>query len=226
MDRTLPLETLIIVPIYDEWPHVAEVLENLKSLFPSILVIEDGPSGDALKHFAKENNIEYISSLFNMGAWSAIQIGFRYAMRKGYPQVVTFDGDGQHLPEEVGKLLNELSLGYDIVIGSCLERGGFLRKTCRVALRKLSGVEIHDLTSGFRAYTRRAFEKFAQVDQANLDYQDLGVLLLARKWGLKCSEVHTRMGERLAGQSKVFPGIRFILRYLLTTLVSTATKWR
>jgi hypothetical protein len=226
MDRALLKETLIIVPIYDEWPHVAGVLENLRCFFPNILVIEDGPSENALKEYAKENHIEYVSSLFNMGAWSAIQIGFRYALRKGYRRVVTFDGDGQHLPEEVEKLITQLDLGYDIVIGSCLDRGGFLRKTCRLVLKKLSGVEIQDLTSGFRAYSRRAFQRFAQVDEANMEYQDLGVLLLAQKWGLKCSEVHTRMGERLAGQSKVFPGLRFILHYFLTTLVSMATKWR
>jgi hypothetical protein len=226
MDRTILQEPLIIVPIYDEWPHVAGVLENLRSHFSRIVVIEDGPSDDALKNFSKENNFDYISSLFNLGAWSAIQIGFRYAALKGYHRVVTFDGDGQHLPEEVTKLLAQLDLGYDIVIGSCLERGGFLRKTCRLVLRKLSGIEIYDLTSGFRAYSRRAFQMFAQDDQANLEYQDVGVLLLAQKWGLKCSEVHTRMAERLAGESKVFPGMRFILRYFLTTLVSMATKWR
>jgi hypothetical protein len=189
-------------------------------------VIEDGASGKALKDYAKNNRIEYISVLFNLGAWSAIQIGFRYALLKGYQNVVTFDGDGQHVPEEIEKLIAQLRLGYDIVIGSCLERGGFLRKTCRLVLRSLSGIEVYDITSGFRAYSRCAFQRFAQVDQANLEYQDLGVLLLARRWGLRCSEIDIRMSERLAGESKIFPGMTFVLRYLLSTLVSLAIKWR
>jgi glycosyltransferase involved in cell wall biosynthesis len=220
------LETLIVIPIFDEWPHVVAVLESLKSRFPNILVIEDGASGRALKDYANSNQIEYISVLFNLGAWSAIQIGFRYALLKGYQNVVTFDGDGQHLPEEIEKLIAQLRMGYDIIIGSCLERGGFLRKACRSVLRRLSGLEIYDITSGFRAYSRSAFQRLAQVDQANLEYQDLGVLLLAQRWGLKCSEIDIRMGERLAGRSKIFPGMRFMLQYLLTTLVSLAIKWR
>jgi hypothetical protein len=226
MDPILFQETLIIVPIYDEWPHVAGVLDNLRSHFPGILVIEDGASGESLKNYCKTKKIEYLPVLFNLGAWSAIQIGFRYALLKGYKHVVTFDGDGQHLPEEVEKLITQLKLGYDIVIGGCVERGGFFRKACWLMLRKLSGIEVNDVTSGFRAYNRSAFQRFAQFDQLSLDYQDLGVLLLAQRWGLKCSEVPIRMGERLAGHSKAFPGIGLILQYLVTTLVSLAIKWR
>jgi len=226
MDRMLLRKTLIIVPIHDEWPHVAGVLENLRSRFPNVLVIEDGASEKALKSFCRANEIDYIASLFNLGVWPAIQIGFRYALLKGYSFVVTFDGDGQHLPEEVEKLIAPLDSGCDIVVGSCVERGGFLKKTCWLVLRKLSGIEIHDVTSGFRAYGRSAFQRFAEAEQADLEYQDLGVLLLAQRWGFNCTEVCTRMSERVAGHSKVFPGTKLILHYLMTTLVSMAIKWR
>jgi glycosyltransferase involved in cell wall biosynthesis len=226
MGKMLLQGTLIIVPIHDEWPHAAGVLKNLRSRFPNILVIDDGTSERALKCFCKASKIDYIELPFNLGVWPAIQIGFRYALVKDYTYVVTFDGDGQHLPEEAEKLITQLDLGYDIVVGSCLERGGFLKKTCWLILRMLSGVEICDVTSGFRAYGRSAFQRFAQAEQADLEYQDLGVLLLAKKWGLKSTEVSTRMSERLGGRSKVFPGAKLILYYLLTTLVSMAIKWR
>jgi glycosyltransferase involved in cell wall biosynthesis len=226
MDRSLLDETLIVIPIYDEWPHVADILDDMKDRFPNILVIEDGVSDDELKRYSECNTIEYISVLFNLGAWSAIQIGFAYATIKGYKYVVTFDGDGQHLPDEIEKLLMQVILGYDIVIGGCTERGSFFRKICWIILRKLSNIDIYDITSGFRAYSRLAFQRFAQFDQLDLDYQDLGVLLLARKWGLNYCEVPTRMGQRLGGHSKVFRGTRFILQYLLTTLLSVTIKWR
>jgi glycosyltransferase involved in cell wall biosynthesis len=225
-DRILLQKTLIIVPVHDEWPHVAGVLEDLRSRFPNIVVVEDGASEEALKSFCKARRIDYIALLFNLGVWPAIQIGFRYALLKGYDAVVTFDGDGQHLPEEIEKLIAPLDLGYDIVVGSCLERGGFLKKTCWLILRKLSGIGICDVTSGFRAYGRSAFQRFAQTDHADLEYQDLGVLILAQRLGLNCTEVCTRMSERLAGCSKVFPGARLVLHYLLTTLVSVVIKWR
>jgi len=226
MDKILLQRTLIIVPIYDEWPHVAGVLEDLRSRFPNIVVIEDGASDEALKSFCKASKIDYIALLFNLGVWPAIQIGFRYALLKGYECVVTFDGDGQHLPEEIEKLIATLDLGYDIVVGSCLERGGFFKKTCWLILRKLSGIEICDVTSGFRAYGRNAFQRFAQADYSDLEYQDLGVLILAQKLGLKCTEVCTIMSQRLAGRSKVFPGTKLVLHYLLSTLVSMAIKWK
>jgi glycosyltransferase involved in cell wall biosynthesis len=226
MDEILLQRTLIIVPIYDEWPHVAGVLEDLRSRFPNIVVIEDGASEEALRSFCKANKVDYIAFLFNLGVWPAIQVGFKYALLKGYDYAVTFDGDGQHLPEEIEKLVAPLNLGYDMVVGSCLERGGFLKKVCWLILRKLSGIEIGDVTSGFRAYGRNAFQRFAQAEHADLEYQDLGVLILARKLGLKCTEVPTMMSTRLAGRSKLFPGTKLVLHYLLNTLVSMVIKWR
>lgn len=226
IDEKLPQRTLVIVPIYDEWPHVAGVLQELRSLFPNIVVIEDGASEEDLKDFCKANRIDYIAFPFNLGVWPAVQVGFKYALLKGYDYAVTFDGDGQHLPEEIEKLIGPLNRGYDMVVGSCLERGGFFKKMCWLILRRLSGVEIGDVTSGFRAYGRDAFQSFARSDHADLEYQDLGVLVLARRLGLKCTEVCTMMGARLAGRSKLFPGARLVLHYLMNTLVSMVIKWR
>lgn len=219
-------ETLIVVPIYDEWPHVISVLDGLRELCPHVLVIEDGATESSLRDYAMSSHIGYVPLPFNMGAWAAIQTGFKYALAKGYKKVVTFDGDGQHLPEEILKVLAPLDHGYDIVIGSCVGRAGFLRKTCWLILRTLSGLKIDDVTSGFRAYGWRAFERFAQFSHVNLEYQDVGVLILANRWGFKLGEVRIQMSERLGGRSKVFPGIRSIAKYFLVTMVSVLIKWR
>jgi len=202
------------------------VLDGLRVLCPHILVVEDGASEAVLRDYSREKHIDYIPLPFNMGAWAAIQTGFKYAVERDYEYVVTFDGDGQHLSEEIPTLLTFLDQGYDIVIGSCPARVGVMRKTCWLILRKLSGLKVNDVTSGFRAYRRKAFERFAQFSHVNLEYQDVGVLLLANRWELKIGEVCIRMSERLGGKSKVFPGIRSITKYFLVTLVSVLIKWR
>lgn len=219
-------ECLIIVPTYNEWPHIVSVLEGLAVLCPNILVIEDGASDPDLRHFTTSNNIHYISLPFNMGAWSAIQTGFKYALARNYRCVVTFDADGQHLSEEIPKLIDYLESGYDIVIGSCVSRAGLLRRVCWTILKGLSGLKVDDVTSGFRAYSRRAFERFSQFSHVNLEYQDVGVLLLAGRLGLEVGEVNIQMSARLGGRSKIFPGVQSIAKYFLVTLVSVLVKWR
>lgn len=220
-------ETLIVVPAYDEWPHVMGVLEELRALFPHVLVVEDGADDDRfLKKALKEKDIEYICLPFNLGSWAAIQTGFKYALLKGYRSVVTFDGDGQHLPEEIPHLLDLLEQDYDIVVGGCPGRVGFLKRSCWFLFRRLSGLQVCDITSGFRAYNRKTFRKFADFDQISIEYQDIGVLLLAGKFGFKVGEICTRMRDRMGGKSKVFPDMRSIAKYFLITLVSVLIKWK
>jgi hypothetical protein len=163
---------------------------------------------------------------FNLGAWAAIETGFKYALLKDYQYAVTFDGDGQHLPEEIPRLLDGFTSGCDIVIGSCPERVSTLRRVCWAILRKLSGIQVSDVTSGFRAYNRKAFKGLSEFTEANIEYQDLGVLLLAGRLGLTVTEVCTRMQCRIGGKSRIFPNMASIAKYFLITLVSVLVKWK
>ncbi|HEC92019.1 MAG TPA: glycosyltransferase, partial [Candidatus Atribacteria bacterium] len=73
-------------------------------------------SEDSSIEIAKKLKVETISLPFNMGTWSAIRVGFKYALDKDYDQVITIDADGQHIPNDIPKLLNGLRKGFDIVI--------------------------------------------------------------------------------------------------------------
>jgi len=220
-------KTLIVVPVFNEWPHAMGILEELRDRFPHILVVEDGSSRRLDRKELKNKGIHYLCLPFNLGSWAAIQTGFKYALIKGYDYVVTFDGDGQHLCEEIPALLQgACQENLDIAVGSCAERASRLRKACWVVLRRLSGVTIEDVTSGFRAYSVRAFKKFAEFSEANIEYQDIGVLLLARRFRLRMGEVPVRMQSRRGGESKVFPNLSSVARYFLITIVSILVKWR
>ncbi len=211
------MKILILVPVYNEWPHLLPVLLALRRHFSSILVIDDGSYDKSFLFKLKEEGFQYLSLPFNLGHWGAIQAGFRYALIKNFDGVITFDGDGQHLPEEIPKLLNYAEQGYDIVVGADNSRVGLLRRICWKILKKLSGLEINDITSGFRSYSRKSMQKLISYSFLNLEYQDVGVLFMAKEKGLRSIEVPVKMMERVGKKSRVFPGLFSIIRYLWIT---------
>ena len=212
------MKDLTIVPVYNEWPHLLGVLRELRQHRASILVVDDGSEDKSFLGVLKSEGFPFISLSFNLGHWPAVQAGFRYALARGYQAAVTFDGDGQHLPAEISRILPLLAEGCDVVIGGNRSRGGLARQLCRGILKRLSGLEVIDFTSGFRAYSRRAMETMSGPDFANLEYQDLGVLFLAARSGLRLTEVPVAMRARVGETSRVFPDLFSVLRYLFITL--------
>jgi len=212
------MRILVLVPVYNEWPHLLPVLKGLRQYFSNILVVDDGSDDKSFLSHLKDGGFEYLSFPFNLGHWSAIQAGFRYGLVKGFDGVITCDGDGQHLPEEAHKIAPYLEQGYDVVIGRDNERGDLTKKVCWTVLNALSGLKIRDFTSGLRGYGRSAMEALIRDPFLTLHYQDLGVLFMAQKQGLKMTEVPVRMHERVGEKSKVFPTLPSVLRYLFITL--------
>jgi glycosyltransferase involved in cell wall biosynthesis len=212
------LKLLTLVPVFNEWPHLLPVLQNLRVHFSDILVIDDGSGDKSYLDFLKKEGFEYLDLPFNLGHWGAIQAGFKYALAKKFDGVITFDGDGQHLPEGALRIVPGLEQGYDVVIGKDNERGGWSRKLCRGILNRLSGLDVRDFTSGLRGYSRAAMGRLVQGSFMNLDYQDLGVLFMAKKKGLRLMEVPVNMEIRAGEKSKVFPNLASVMRYLFITV--------
>ncbi|HEC67337.1 MAG TPA: glycosyltransferase family 2 protein [Candidatus Desulfofervidus auxilii] len=220
------MHPLVVIPVFNEENTIESLINELLALgFKDILIIDDA-SEDSSIEIAKKLKVETISLPFNMGTWSAIRVGFKYALDKDYDQVITIDADGQHIPNDIPKLLNGLRKGFDIVIGACPQRANMAKKVCWWLFRKFSGLKINDFTSGFRAYSKSAFSKFSTYNGANLEYQDVGVLIMAKKFGLKIVEVPVEMKSRTWGKSKVFPSLKSILRYFLITFTIIMVKGR
>ena len=229
------MKTLIIIPALDEAATIADVLKKTKKCgWNNILVVDDF-SQDNTSDIASKNGAEVISLPINLGAWGAIQTGMSYALEKGYSRVLTMDGDNQHKPEYISKLLtllgdndildsNNVSHGNDMVIGSYLSRGSSSKQFIWPFLRKLSGLDIQDFTSGFRAYNKKAMQVLLTNESLLLDYQDIGVLLLCKKNNLKISEIKVKMDQRETGKSRIFKNSYMIIRYFLVTLFLIGTK--
>lgn len=108
---------LAIIPAYNEEKTLADVLLKTLEFVDEIVVINDG-SSDGTENIALTLNCTVLSHVINRGLGSALRTGFTYALLRGATFIVTLDADGQHNPEDIGRLYNEIEKGFDVVIGS------------------------------------------------------------------------------------------------------------
>ncbi|WP_409342131.1 glycosyltransferase family 2 protein [Paenibacillus sp. MBLB4367] len=204
--------TLIIVPAYNESGQIAQVIQNIKLHVPhaDIVVVNDGSKDDTLER-ARQTGVAVLDLPYNLGIGGAVQTGYRYARKGGYAFAVQIDGDGQHDPAELDKLMQALQdSGADMAVGSrFLHKTGYQSTRMRqVGIRFLSGLvtrltgrKATDTTSGFRVCGRKAIALFA--DRYPTDYPEVEALVLLHKHGLRFVECPVSMRPRLYGQSSI-----------------------
>ena len=177
----------------------------------SIVVIDDG-STDRTADVAAAAGARVVRLSKNLGIGGAVQTGLRMAWRERFDCAVQIDGDGQHPPGELGKLLAALDAAPppDLVVGTRYgERQGFqstaLRRVgsgwLRWVLRVVTGLRSTDPTSGYRLYGPRALALFERTYP--YDYPEPESLAMARAAGLSVQEVPVVMRARQAGASSI-----------------------
>jgi hypothetical protein len=216
---------LAIVPVFNERGSVGKVIQRLHRALPDVdvLVIDDGSTDDTLRQIP--SGVTVVSLPFNLGIGGAMQTGYRYAALHGYDVAVQVDGDGQHRPSEVQRLIDHIVEGKsELVVGSrFLEatpyttyRQTLIRRAgafmLRASIRLLTGLTITDCTSGFRAANRRVIRAFAHWYPE--DYPEPEVVLLLHRAGYTISELHVKMRQRRSGQSSigVLSGVFYVLK--------------
>lgn len=206
---------LAVVPAYNEVEAIASVVESLRGRAPQfdVIVVDDG-STDATADRAVQVGATVIQLPFNLGIGGAVQAGFVYAHERGYDYMAQVDGDGQHDPAELDKLLDSMLAApdVDVVCGSRflptsdhrypapLSRRTGIRLFA-VVLTRIVGQPITDPTSGFRLYNRRAIALFAQ--NYPHDYPEVEAVLMAHTNHLRMKEVPVRMRARSSGRSSI-----------------------
>lgn len=219
--------TLIVIPARDEAASIGSVISAIAEQGPyPVLVVNDG-STDATVAVARSAGASVFTLPLPLGAWGAMQTGIFYARQKGYDRVVTMDADGQHEPRYIEALIALLKSGdADVAIGACPQRGSAARKFAWSFFRRLTGFSIEDLTSGFRAYNCQSIELLAGREATLLDYQDIGVLLLLRKAGLRISELPVAIQPRKVGRSRIFSSWWVVVRYMMETTILCLAHWQ
>jgi glycosyltransferase involved in cell wall biosynthesis len=216
----------VLIPAWNEEATVADIVSKIREVgLYDVIVINDA-STDQTAHRAAAAGARVLSLPVNLGAWGATQTGIRFALKKGYRQVITMDADGQHLSSAIPYLLAPIvAEEADMVIGSCTERGSHARKIAWRFFRGMTGLGIEDLTSGFRAYDLPAMKILASKEATLLEYQDIGVLLLLMHSGMRIQEIKVPMLLRLSGSSKIFSSWFKVAEYLLLNLILCASHF-
>jgi len=203
---------LVVIPAFNEQATIAQVIDEVRQSLPAahIAVINDG-SGDGTGEEARRKDVFVLNHAVNLGIGSAVQTGLKFAQIKGYSIAVQVDGDGQHDPEDLPRLIAPIiQNGADLVIGSrflgqSVFRSTFMRRMGILFFSFLNffltGKWITDPTSGFRAFSADAIRTFA----ANYpyDYPEPEVLVQSHRKALRLCEIPVTMKPRSAGASSI-----------------------
>ena len=226
---------LVIIPAYNEEGSVGKVVEEVHTHLPQaeVLVVNDG-STDLTSEIAKSKGAIVLDLPFNLGIGGAMQAGYQYAYEKGYDIAIQVDGDGQHDPKEIGKLLKALEeKKIDMAIGSrFIGDLGYKSSTMRrigisifsQVISMIVGQRITDPTSGFRASDRKTIQLFAS--DYPQDYPEPEVVILLHQCHLKMEEVPVGMSERYSGESSItkIKSIYYMVKVLLAIFVDCFKK--
>jgi hypothetical protein len=215
---------LVVIPAFNEGTTLNEVLHRVRTeVGRPALVVSDASTDDSAA-VARAAGAQVIELSQQIGAWGATQTGFRHALRQGYQRAASLDADGQHCPASLATLIEaQERTGADVVIGTFPQRLSGPKRLAWAWFRALTGLGVEDLTSGLRVDGPRALRILASAEATLLDYQDVGVLLLLRKYGLTVHEVPVTMFPRRSGHSRVFASWLTVARYMAqTTLLCIA----
>jgi glycosyltransferase involved in cell wall biosynthesis len=222
---------LVILPAYNEAANIERTVRNVRAACPSaaVLVVNDG-SADATGERAQQAGALVLHLPYNVGIGAAVQTAFRFAQAYGYDIVVRNDGDGQHAPEGIARLVDRLQQGdVDIVIGSrFLSDGDYGTPAARLIgisvlrwlLSRIAQQPITDPTSGFAAFNARAVALFARVYPH--DYPEPEAIVLACRAGLRLCEIPVQMLPRVGGQSSITPlrSVYYMFKVVLAILIN------
>jgi len=219
------MKTIIIIPARNESSTIGNIVKKIKQITSYEVIVVDDASEDNTLEKAREEGAVTLSLAIQLGAWGATRTGFRYALQNNYDYIITMDADGQHYTQSIHLLMTAMqSSDSDVIIGSSTQRGNQYKKLAWYIFRKISLLNIIDITSGLRIYNQSAIKVLLTDDTALFNYQDIGVLLTLKNNGFRISEVPVNMACRSIGNSKIFNSWFAILKYLMYTFILCIVK--
>lgn len=156
---------IAVIPAYNEDKYLGKVIDLTKKYVDNIIVIDDG-SKDRTFDIAKESGAIVLKHIINLGLGSSLKTGCEGALLLGADIIITLDGDGQHDPNDIPKLLNKLfETNSDIILGERHFDGEmpFVKRIGNIILSGFSkyifGINLKDTQTGFRVFTSEAYKK-------------------------------------------------------------------
>lgn len=195
MERNQKRKISVVVPAYNEERVIQDVISEIREYgYENIIVVDDG-SADQTQKKASEMDIISLRHKINRGKGAATKTGVEAAKLLEADIIVTMDGDGQHDPSDIEKLISPIiEYDYDVVLGSRLMNPKGMpwykilhNKIGNAITWYLYGLWVTDSQSGFRAYSSRATEKInTKADRYEYDSE---VIREIYKYKLKYKEI-------------------------------------
>ena len=203
MDESFQIS--IVIPAKNEGRNLEGLLPRVRKAQPDaeIIIVNDGSSDDTAA-IASQHGARVLEHPYSMGNGAAIKTGARHAQG----QIIVFmDGDGQHDPNDISRLLAKFEEGYEMVVGARQTdtHASLSRRIGNSLYNKLAsimtGYRIDDLTSGFRAVRARHFRKFLYLLPNGFSYPTTSTMAFFRS-GLPVAYVPIRATSR-GGKSHI-----------------------
>jgi glycosyltransferase involved in cell wall biosynthesis len=206
------VKLLILIPAYNEEGAVAGVIKEVRDVLPDVpVLVLDDCSEDGTRNAARTAGADVLPMPYHLGLGGCVQAGYRLAFELGYDYVVRVDGDGQHDPRYIPKILETLQReNCEMVIGSRFINGdgqhtGFLRAAgivfFRTMLRPILGRTVRDPTSGFVGVNRTALALFSK--SFPLEYPEIEALVVLQRKRFRFVEVPCKMRPRRTGRTTI-----------------------
>jgi len=210
------LTVTVIIPAYNEAEVVGGLVSRIRELYPdfNVIVIDDGSTDDTVAR-AIQAGAEFYSHPYNIGNGAAVKSGIRVAEGD---ILVFMDGDGQHDPGDIEKLLEHMP-DFDMVVGArtFLEHASigraFGNRVYNWLASYVAKFAIKDLTSGFRAVKTEVVRHFLFMLPNTYSYPTTLTLgVLRNGWSVKYKPI--KISKRKTGNSKInlfSDGVRFFM---------------
>ncbi len=229
------MKCLLIIPAYNEAENLVNLVKEIKEKAPSFdyVIINDGSTDDTAE-ISRENGLNTVNLMNNLGIGGAVQTGYMYALMNGYDIAVQIDGDGQHDPAYLDRLIEPILAGRaDFTIGTRFIHGkGFQSSGLRRVginwlnrvIRMTAHVRITDATSGFRAASRGVIGIFSGYYPK--DYPEPETIVDVCRHNYRIEEVPVEMRERNFGTSsiKLTKSVYYMMKVSLAVFISGLKK--
>ncbi len=211
LSKLMSKDIVVIIPAYNEAKSLEELLKKMPQKIGKknlgVLIIDDG-SSDKTSELAGKYGCACARNIINRGQGAANRLGYDILLHNNVEIGVTMDADGQHMPDEIGSLVEPIiDNRCDLVIGSRVlgksEEDAFLRKIgvffWTKVINFLTGAKLTDCSSGFKAFNMNKIKFLALTED---QFQSAEVIIKSARRGLKMGEVPITISKRKHGKSK------------------------
>jgi glycosyltransferase involved in cell wall biosynthesis len=224
------VRTVAVVPAHNEADTVGSVVDRTAPHVDEVAVVDDA-STDGTPSVARDHGATVLEHTFNTGVGGAVRTGYRYAIEQGYDLVVQVDADGQHDPDQIPDLLAAAE-DCDMVVGSryrneSIEKYPLVRRAgirfFTGVVNALGGVDVTDVTSGFRVYRVSMLRRVLHKRDAHWAVEQT---LDAARQGYRIREVSVEMPTRDHGESQFDLGTFALYPLRMTDVVLRVVLFR